>query len=99
MRCRWSAEPPAGPPGGHRQPADRGMVTAEAALVLPVLAVVLGGCLYAETAVAAQLRCLDAARIAARAVARGDPWPAAQAAALAAAPAGASVGEALTADQ
>jgi predicted S18 family serine protease len=49
------------------------MVTAETAVVLPVLLLVLAGAVAAVTVVGAQLRCVDAAREAARAAARGEP--------------------------
>jgi Flp pilus assembly protein TadG len=48
------------------------MVTAETAVVLPVLLLVLAGAVAAVTVVGAHLRCLDAAREGARAAARGD---------------------------
>ncbi|MGY1705867.1 TadE family type IV pilus minor pilin [Geodermatophilus sp. SYSU D00697] len=48
------------------------MVTAETAVVLPVLVLVLAGAVAAVTVVAAQLRCVDAAREGARAAARGE---------------------------
>ena len=48
------------------------MVTAETAVVLPVLLFVLAGAVAAVTLVGAQLRCVDAAREGARAAARGD---------------------------
>jgi Flp pilus assembly protein TadG len=48
------------------------MVTAETAVVLPVLLVVLAAAVWVLAAVAAQLRCVDAARRGARAAARGD---------------------------
>ena len=48
------------------------MVTAEAALVLPVLVLVLAGAVAVLTVVGAQLRCVDAAREAVRAAARGE---------------------------
>jgi Flp pilus assembly protein TadG len=51
---------------------ERGMVTAEAAVVLPVLLLVLAGAVAAVTVVGAHLRCVDAAREGARAAARGD---------------------------
>ncbi|MGH3707042.1 MAG: TadE family type IV pilus minor pilin [Pseudonocardiaceae bacterium] len=51
---------------------DRGAVTVEAALALCSLVVVLALVLAAVSAVAAQLRCVDAAREAARLTARGD---------------------------
>ncbi|RBY94943.1 pilus assembly protein TadE [Blastococcus sp. TBT05-19] len=48
------------------------MVTAETAVVLPVLMLVLVGAVAAVTVVGAQLRCVDAAREGARAAARGE---------------------------
>src|SRR3954463_14043240 len=55
---------------GHRREA--GMVTAETAVVLPVLLLVLAGAVAAITVVGGQLRCVDAAREGARAAARGE---------------------------
>lgn len=49
------------------------MVTAETAVVLPVLLLVLVAAVAAVTVVGAQLRCVDAAREGARAAARGEP--------------------------
>jgi Flp pilus assembly protein TadG len=49
------------------------MVTAEAALVLPVLVIVLAGAVSVVTVVGAQLRVVDAAREGVRAAARGEP--------------------------
>lgn len=51
---------------------DRGTVTVEAALALCSLVAVLALVLAAVSAVAAQLRCVDAAREAARLTARGE---------------------------
>ncbi len=51
---------------------NAGMVTAETAVVLPVLLLVLAGAVAAVTVVGAQLRCVDAAREGARAAARGE---------------------------
>ncbi|MEU9887281.1 TadE family type IV pilus minor pilin [Sphaerisporangium sp. NPDC051011] len=48
-------------------------MTAEMAVALPSLALVLGAALWALTVVAAQLECVDAARAGARAAARGEP--------------------------
>lgn len=56
-----------------RQPTSRGSVTAETAMVLPALMVVLAAALWAIQAVGVQLECVDAARAAARAAARGEP--------------------------
>jgi Flp pilus assembly protein TadG len=50
-------------------------VTAETAIVLPVLFVVLLAALTGIRAAAAELACQDAARVAARAAARGEPQP------------------------
>ena len=55
--------------GGRR---EAGMVTAETAVVLPVLLLVLAGVVAAVVVVGAQLRCVDAAREGARAAARGE---------------------------
>ena len=65
------------------------MVTAETALVLPVLFLVLAGVVAAVTVVGAQLRCVDAAREGARAAARGEDTATVTALAGRAAPAGA----------
>jgi hypothetical protein len=51
---------------------DRGSVTAETALALPVLVVVLAMAVWVLAAVGAQLRCVDAASGAARAASRGE---------------------------
>jgi Flp pilus assembly protein TadG len=67
------------------------MVTAETAVVLPVLLLVLAGAVAAVTVVGAQLRCVDAAREGARAAARGDDVATARALALQAAPDGMAV--------
>jgi hypothetical protein len=48
------------------------MVTAETAVVLPVLLLVLAGAVAVILVLAAQLRCVDAAREGARAAARGE---------------------------
>lgn len=55
----------------------------EAALAVATLVVVLVLCAAGVTALAMQIRCIDAAREAARLVARGDPLAASRAAALA----------------
>jgi Flp pilus assembly protein TadG len=64
------------------------MVTAETAVVLPVLLLVLAAAVAAVTVVGAQLRCVDAAREGARAAARGEGSAVVLAAARRAAPAG-----------
>jgi Flp pilus assembly protein TadG len=70
--------------------SDDGMVTAETAVVLPVLLLVLAGAVAAVTIVGAQLRCVDAAREGARAAARGEDVPAVTALVTRAAPDGAT---------
>lgn len=65
------------------------MVTAEAALVLPAMVAVLGLLLWGVGAAAVQLRCGDAARVGARAVARGEPPDRVRELTLAVAPPGA----------
>lgn len=70
---------------------DAGMVTAETAVALPALLAVLAVALWAVGAVSAQLRCTDAAGVAARSVARGDAVGQAEEAARRVAPAGAVV--------
>ena len=52
---------------------DRGAVTVEAALALCSLVAVLALALAGVSAVSTQLRCIDAAREAARLTARGEP--------------------------
>ncbi|MGW1464659.1 TadE family type IV pilus minor pilin [Streptomyces sp. NPDC002308] len=80
---RWTRAPR---PGG-----DTGSVTAEAAMVLPVLVALAVVLVWALVAAADQIRCVDAARAGARAAARSEPESAVRAAARAAAPARALV--------
>ncbi|KUP96465.1 hypothetical protein AC529_11920 [Thermobifida cellulosilytica TB100] len=74
--------------GPHR---DRGAVTAETAVALPCLALVLGVALACVQAAATQLECVDAARVGARALARGDSEAAVRSLVLGAGPPGAAV--------
>ncbi len=74
-----------------RRFGDAGMVTAEAAVVLPVLVFVLAAALAAVSVVTAQMRCTDAAREGARAAARGESDAAVQQIATSSAPEGSSV--------
>jgi Flp pilus assembly protein TadG len=67
------------------------MVTAETAVVLPVLLLVLAAAVGALVVVGSQLRCVDAAREGARAATRGESAPAVRGLAERAAPSGASV--------
>ncbi|MFL6163630.1 MAG: TadE family type IV pilus minor pilin [Jatrophihabitantaceae bacterium] len=52
---------------------ERGMVTAETAVVLPVLVLLSLAGIAAVGVAQARVRCADAALVAARAIARGDP--------------------------
>lgn len=70
---------------------DSGMATAELAVVLPTLVLVIAAALAMVSVVLAQVRCVDAAREAARAAARGEPAAVIRTAAVRAAPPGASV--------
>ncbi|MGW7426517.1 TadE family type IV pilus minor pilin [Streptomyces sp. NPDC054813] len=70
---------------------DRGFVTAEAAVVLPVLVAFTMALVWGLLVVAAQIRCVDAARTGARAAARQDAEGAVVAVTKAAAPDGATV--------
>src|SRR3954454_15917019 len=76
---------------GRADARSRGSVTAEFAVALPAVVVVLAVAMSAVAAATAQMRCVDAARAGARAVARGDSTTSATAVARAAAPKGSSV--------
>ncbi|EWT03661.1 hypothetical protein N865_09460 [Intrasporangium oryzae NRRL B-24470] len=67
------------------------MVTAELAVALPAVTLVLVVCAAGLMAGVDQIRCVDAARLAGRAAARGDPVEEARRLALTAAPAGAEI--------
>jgi Flp pilus assembly protein TadG len=56
----------------HRLRSDHGAITAEAALVLPVLLAFLALGLWVVGTVITNIRCIDAARDTARAAARGE---------------------------
>ncbi|MGW4030968.1 TadE family type IV pilus minor pilin [Streptomyces sp. NPDC004838] len=71
--------------------ADRGSVTAEAAVAVPALVVFAMALVWALMAASAQIRCVDAASAGARAAARSEPHETALAAARSAAPEGARV--------
>lgn len=75
---------------GHRDP-DTGTATAELAVVLPALLMVTVLCVWAVASVAVHVRCLDAARTGARALAREEPAAAVVAVVQARAPRGANV--------
>ena len=72
--------------------SEDGYATAEAAVALPALVVVVGLAVGAVVTVDGQLRCVDAARAAARVAARGDSDGAARRAGEQVAPRGALVG-------
>ncbi|MFI9822248.1 TadE family type IV pilus minor pilin [Streptomyces sp. NPDC052013] len=76
---------------GCERRADRGFVTAESALVLPVLVLFATALVWGLLVVAAQIQCVDAARAGARAAARQDPPDAVVAVTREAAPPGAQV--------
>ncbi|MBE3204559.1 MULTISPECIES: TadE family type IV pilus minor pilin [Parafrankia] len=82
-----TATRPRRPRGGR----DRGQVTAELAMGLPSLLAVMFMILWMLSAVSAQTRCAEAARLGARAAARGESATAARAWALRAAPPGAEI--------
>ncbi|MGW7436266.1 TadE family type IV pilus minor pilin, partial [Streptomyces sp. NPDC054849] len=81
--CRSEGKPREG-----RATADRGYVTAEAALVIPALVLFAALLVWALMAAAAQIRCVDAARAGARAASRSEPAEVAVAAARAGPPTG-----------
>ncbi|GAA4410023.1 hypothetical protein GCM10023168_29250 [Fodinibacter luteus] len=70
---------------------DRGAATAELAVALPSLVLVLAVALAAVDLGLAQVRCVDAARVGARLLARGEPRDVVLRAAGRAAPPGAQV--------
>ena len=65
---------------------QRGSITAETAVTLPTLVIVLAVALWGVSTAAAQVACLDAARAGARAAARGEPQTQVRAAVLRAVP-------------
>lgn len=75
----WRCARPAGKTGAesvpstpHNRPAEEGVITAEFAVALPAVTVVLALCLGAASTGVAQLKVEESARTAARAAARGD---------------------------
>lgn len=70
---------------------ERGSVTAETAIVLPVVVVLLAVATWVIGLVVTHIRCLDAARDVARAVARGEPAEEARRIGLRSAPAGSAI--------
>ena len=59
--------------GGGARAREQGAATAELAVALPSLVLVLAASLAALDLGIAQVRCVDAARVGARLLARGDP--------------------------
>jgi Flp pilus assembly protein TadG len=84
MHGQWQAPPWRGDGG------ERGSATVEAAIAVCAVVVMLAMALAGSAAVLAQMRCIDAAREAARLVARGESARAEQAARRVA-PTGASI--------
>jgi hypothetical protein len=84
---------PAGPssPGTGPGRDERGYVTAETAITIPVLILVAGFLVWGLAAAVAQIECVDAARAGARAAARSEPAADVLQAARQAAPSGARV--------
>jgi len=73
-RATWSAAPPGTERSGR---TDTGSATAELAMGLPALVLMIFVAMTAVTTVLTQLQCVDAAREAARTAARGEPGAAA----------------------
>ena len=73
------------------RPADRGLATAELAVALPAVVLVLALCLTAMALGVDHVRVEDAARAAARAASRGEPAEVVREVASARAPAGSQV--------
>jgi Flp pilus assembly protein TadG len=78
---------------------DSGMATAELAVVLPVLVLVIAAGLTAVSVMLAQLRCVDAARETARAAVRGEPAALVRSAGDRVAPSGAAIDVATEGDE
>ncbi|MGH8971076.1 MAG: TadE family type IV pilus minor pilin [Actinomycetes bacterium] len=76
---------------GRPRPGDRGAVTAETAVLVPAFGLLLVIGLWAVSVLVLQLRCVDAARTGARALARGESDTAARAATAEVAPDGARI--------
>ena len=71
--------------------SDEGYVTAETAVVVPALVLLVGMLLWGVMAAAGQIQCVDGARAGARAAARGEQGEAVRSAVRSAAPHGAVV--------
>ncbi|GAU67796.1 hypothetical protein SSP35_05_03630 [Streptomyces sp. NBRC 110611] len=77
--------------GIPRTARDAGSVTAETAMVMPVLLVVVAALIWGLMAICARIECVDAARAGARAAARSEARTAVIAAARGVAPRGARI--------
>ncbi|GAA2581909.1 MULTISPECIES: TadE family type IV pilus minor pilin [Streptomyces] len=89
--CERAPSPEKRTRGAVGRRSDGGFVTAETAVVLPVLVVFAMALVWGLLVVAAQIQCVDAARTGARAAARQDPADAVVEVAREAAPPGARV--------
>ena len=78
-------------PGARGHDSEGGYVTAETAVVVPALVLLLGMLLWGVTAAVAHLQCVDGARTGARAAARGEKAADVRTAVRAVAPKGATV--------
>jgi hypothetical protein len=85
-RARPLAAGPVAPCGHALDHPDAGMVTAEFSVALPAFVLVVIAALCGVAVMTAQLRCVDAADVAARMAARGDPAGLVRDASLAGAP-------------
>jgi hypothetical protein len=86
------------PPPGLPRRGQRGSVTAETAIVLPILVAFAVGLVWLVSLGVTSARCVDAAREAARALARGDSRPTAVALARRSAPEGSGIAVVATGD-
>jgi Flp pilus assembly protein TadG len=86
----------AGPLRSANSSRDAGMVTAEFAVALPAFVVVVVAALSGVAVMTAQLRCVDAADVAARMAARGEPTSLVTSTALTGAPGRAQIHVATT---
>lgn len=82
----WETRAREGAAGAAGRCGDRGAVTAEAAMAIPVLVIFALALMWALMAASAQIRCVDAARAGARAAARSEPEAQVRDTALSAAP-------------
>ena len=91
MRWRWRHRGGSGARVDSGDGDDSGTATAELAVVIPAVVLLAASGVWAVSAAAAQLRCVDAAGTGARALARGETTAAVSRAVAEVAPAGAAV--------